>query len=267
MGKRRYKFVASFGENCACAGRLMDLAIRQESSPFDWLRSIPFKNRVKLICEEFADFLNKQYLENLGVNSDQPEYNVYLHKLYGTEFLHDFPSSKSLEESLPLIKAKYTRRIKRFIKHLKTDTTLLVFISNRQHPLKMLTEGIKAINKKYNSSDIALLYIEHNPTLSMSQTEEKTIGKNLYYIQINNSPTNNKNAFLQLQGNIPIINDIICRYALGITYERYCKVFNSNKRKILFGLAKLFSYFYLNSERRHDIRWTLYNEILNYLFK
>lgn len=263
---KNYDFVASLGENCACAGLLNTLYLRRESSPFDWVTNIEFKQRIKLVLNNFPNFVNKKYLKFLGQNPEEPAKDSYVHTLYGTTFLHDFPSGQPLEKSLPAIDAKYARRALRFSNHLRKEKTLLVYIAKDPLPQELLVQSTTAINQKYHSNKIALLYIEHNPTLSMTQTIEKTIGNNLFWVQLNNTPTDNTDAFLRLQGNIPTVNDVICRYVWGNTYAYYVKVFCSRKRKVLFGVARLAACFCVFTKPRKALRRYLFCKIVDWLF-
>lgn len=265
MTKRNYDFVASLGENCACAGLLNNLSLRQESSPFDWVGCIEFKQRIAFILNGFTDFISKKYLKCLGQNPEEPSKDSYIHTLYGTKFLHDFPAGQPLEKSLPAIEAKYARRAARFLNHLRKDKTLLVYIAKEPLPQDLLAQSITAINQKYAPNKIALLYIEHNPALSMQQTVEKTIGETLYHVQLNNTPTNHTDAFLNLQGNIPVVSDVICRYALGNTYQNYVAVFCSRKRRILFGMARFATCFCVFTEQRKDLRRYLFRKIVDWI--
>ena len=264
MSKRNFDFVASFGETCACAGLLNNLSLRQESSPFDWVGFIDFRQRTNLVLNGFTDFMAKKYLKRLGVNEANPNKDSYVHTLYGTKIIHDFPSNVPLDKSWPAINAKYQRRIKRFLNHLRKDKTLLVHIAPEPIPQDLLLQCITDINKKYTDK-IALLYIEHNPALSMTQTVEKTIGENLFWVQVNNTPTVLTDAFLKLQGNIPVVSDVICRYALGRTYQEYVTVFLSRKRKILFGLTRFATCFCIFTEQRKDLRRYLFRKIVDWL--
>lgn len=265
MGKRNFDFVASIGEICATAGILNNLSLRQESSPLDWVGFIDFPTRIKLIINGFPDFMAKKYLKRLGINEANPDKDSYVHTLYGTKIIHDFPSNQPLDQSWPAINAKYERRIKRFLNHLRKDKTLLVYVAADPLPQELLSQSINAINQKYAPNKIALLYIEHNPNLSMTQTVEKTIGDNLFWVQLNNTPTVLTDAFLKLQGNIPVVNDVVCRYALGTPYQHYVDVFCSRKRQVLFSITRLLVLVCPFSEQRKDWRRFLYRKIIDWL--
>ena len=256
-----YDFIASLGEMCACAKLLSKLFIRQEAGPFDWICGISFTRRIQLILKDFPDFLNEKHLQKSeGTNPDE-NYDVYVHQLYGTRFLHDFPRGKNLLQSLPTVQDRYKRRIARFQNHLRTGKVLLIFITKTSHDKSILLKGMEELNEMNSTNQISLLYMEHNPALSMTETIEKTIGKNLYYVQLNNSATNSSVAW---QGNIPMISDIMCRYCRGISYKEYLTKVNSLKIKFAFGLVRFCSCGIPFGKWRKRIRQYIFSQIVRY---
>jgi len=200
----------------------------------------------------------------MGPNPNAPIHGIYIHKKYGTEFLHDFPSNIELAKALPPIYERYKRRISHFLAHFRQkQKILLVFISSDKQDLNLLQSYIAALNKKYFPAQIFLLYITHNATLSMEQTIETSLGENCYYVQINNSATNHADSFLALQGNIPLVSDIICRYARGITYKKFLSTLHSFKYKFLFAAAQFYSCFSFFKQQRKKRRRLLFNQIID----
>ncbi len=267
MQKRNYDFVASIGEVCACAGILNNLSLRQESSPFDWVGCIEFKQRIEFILNGFKDFVGKEHLQFKGIVPHEPAKAQYVHTVYGTLFIHDFPSAQPLEKSWPTVHAKYERRARRFLEHLRTDRVLLVYIIHgdlKPQPLELLAKYMAQINQKYNTNKIDLLYILHNPALSMKDTVQKT-ADHVHYVEINNTPTMLTDEFLKLQGNIPIVSDVICHDVLNKSYQDYITVLGSRKRQILFSLARFVSCFCIFTEQRKDMRRYLFRKIMDWI--
>ncbi|MBP5616555.1 MAG: hypothetical protein J6X06_02010 [Elusimicrobiaceae bacterium] len=260
-----YEFIASIGENCACAELLNKLSLRQESSPFDWIRGSSLSQRIQLILNDFSNFLNEKYLTKIETNNPKEEHDMYRHQLYGTEFLHDFPKNIELKNTLPIVQHKYNRRIFRFQRHLCQEKVLLVFISKHAHSETFLISSVESLNQKYPNAEISLLYIEHNPKLAMTKTIEKVFKKRIYYVQLNNSPVDSSTDFLILQGNIPLVNDVICRYSMGISYKEYRLILDSIKYKILRALAQFCSCFIPFQKHRKKMRQFLFKQSFNYM--
>lgn len=259
--EKRYDFIASLGEDCACAKILSKLFIRREAGPFDWICGIPFSRRMSLILRDFPNFLNEKYLKKEKGKHPDKNYDLYVHQMYGTRFLHDFPRNIDLSKSLPAIQKKYNRRISRFQSHLRKEKVLLVFVSKTPYDKSLLIESMKALNKGNNTGKVSLLYLEHNPCLTMTETIEKTLEENLYYVQLNNSPTKPNSPW---QGNVPLLSNLMCQYCLGISYEEYLSKMNSLKSRISLALVLFLSCFIPLPKFRRKIRRYLIGQVVDY---
>lgn len=149
-----YKNFISLGHFCGVAYDLGRLGLRAQSSPFDWvISSLP--GVIQAIRDEFADFLD---LEHLSQNTeDRSHYHEEKYDLY---FFHDFSRYEPLEAQHGAVKAKYERRIERFLRAIKEPTLFVRYIaSDKTDPsgkpleLKWIEQNlplIKSVLKKYN---------------------------------------------------------------------------------------------------------------------
>lgn len=132
----------SLGYFCEVASDLEKLGLRNTSSPFDWCIT-DFQMNIKLIENHFEGFMN---LNNLSQSSRNR--NIYMDKKYKDFFFHDFSKYKSLANQYPSVKAKYDRRIKRFLSNIKQPTLFIRYISNEK--------------KNKNEKSTELVWIEEN---------------------------------------------------------------------------------------------------------
>lgn len=105
----------SLGSHCEIAVQLNENALRKKAYPFDWLMSCNHNQLISLLKNDFAFFLDEQFL------FQHPTYNYVIeNSKYEIEFRHDWPFSDlvcndfRLREQLDEMHTKYTRRINRF---------------------------------------------------------------------------------------------------------------------------------------------------------
>ena len=116
----------SLGYFCSVAMELERMGLRNESSPFDWVIS-DFEGVITVIENHFKDFLN---YDDLSQNKNSRE--VYKNTKYNIRFYHDFDKYISLNEQLPMVQEKYTRRIERFYRVIESPTLFIRYISDRE---------------------------------------------------------------------------------------------------------------------------------------
>ena len=131
----------SLGYVCAIARELEKLGLRDSSMPFDW-NVTNFEGVIKAINNKFSD-----YLEYEKLFQDAKCCKHYKNNDYDVQFFHDFNRFESLEKQLPLVQAKYNRRIKRFYDVIKERTIFVRYISDEN---------------KVNGKSDELIWIENN---------------------------------------------------------------------------------------------------------
>ncbi len=125
----------SLGAQCEVAAELVTNQLRKEAYPFDWLVTLNHDRFAQLLNEDFANFLNDQFL------FQNPEFPTIIeNSYYEIEFRHDwtFPDlwTDPMRYALQLSEmgSKYERRIERF-RNLKNHPGKVFFIRAAYDPL------------------------------------------------------------------------------------------------------------------------------------
>lgn len=177
--KNKYDIIYSLGSSCATAQYMQKHFLRITSGPFDWLINVDFKTKIEMILNNFDRFLN---LEDLALKDDKINKKTahYINKYNNLIFLHDFPANIPLEESFPLIKQKYERRINRFYNLIsKKQKVLLIWYSCDYKTEDSIVEDLcEQVCKKFNKK-IDFLIIEHDESKNLEEIESYKIGNNI----------------------------------------------------------------------------------------
>ncbi len=183
MQKKYYHFIFSMGGACSCASVLIRKGLRKSSGPFDWIAGSDFIARSEFLSTNFAHFIDKGDLifknENNGDKNNLCD--VYLNKRNQLIFNHDFPTGTPFNESYPIVRQKYERRIKRLFDNIKASkTVLLVFIEppdqKKNFSASELTSSMEKVRNVFPNSKIDLLYLTNCPP---SQTKTEYISDNI----------------------------------------------------------------------------------------
>ena len=165
MFNKKFDLIVSIGEDCACASFLGKTKLRDASYPMDWLCHATFEKRIQLICSKFDGFLQKQNMRHFpkpqsGLRDLKNE--NYEDTANGFYFYHDFASDIAFEDSFPLVKSKYDRRVARFYENIcKNKNVLLVWWSrDKIIDNEVLLQSQKQISAFFNKN-IYLLAIEN----------------------------------------------------------------------------------------------------------
>lgn len=123
---RSYDAAFSLGNRCACAMCMRRNLLRPYSGPFDWLGGPQrFLERVQAVEEQFRDWMNPQEMVQVGGDDKM---RFLENTRTGYVFLHDFPASEPLEQSMPVVQERYRRRQRRFLETMRTaERPLLVW--------------------------------------------------------------------------------------------------------------------------------------------
>lgn len=115
--RRKYDFVFSLGAACSCSQALRLAGLQFASYPFDWLYGGGLANRARLLVTDFAGWLDEARLVKHNIDW-KLEHEPYRNEDTGIVFKHDFDWNTPLSSSLPGVKAKYARRIKRLYERI-----------------------------------------------------------------------------------------------------------------------------------------------------
>lgn len=195
--KNKYECIFSLGSACFCAELLTKAKLRVFSSPFDWLSAGSFEKKAELICNDFKDFLNIEDLEKIGEREYPENCDVYLNKLNGITFHHDFPKGEELSQTYQKVKDKYDKKINRLKEKLCNSQNSLVVYMN--HSDECINEDDKAviislterINKKFGKTNIDVLYVKHNKDMKDNEFRISQISPNAYVAELYNKQRDN----------------------------------------------------------------------------
>lgn len=220
---KEYDIVYSIGRDCANSTFLKKRGLRVTSGPFDWLTKADFETRIQLICQDFVDFLNKDDLQI----REKPTHVVtdtacdsYENTRTGFYFYHDFPAGVPLDESYPLVKEKYDRRIARFLKKVQEEErVLLVWFSHEPTVNKLDVKTLcDAVCKRFNKR-IDFLLIEHDENVPKGEWVHQSIADNIEYYTLFTQKYDSNGA-LTTFGREEAIFPIYTRYTLPGLEER-----------------------------------------------
>lgn len=214
--KKRYDIIYSLGKNCACATYLKRNNLRLTSGPFDWVGEASLADRAKIIEQDFNGFINENYLEKR--ESPNTEHDLYFDSRSKVSFVHDFLPGVSVQESLPAIKEKYSRRIARFYENVRSaKRALFIYFSIYEKtpiPQEEIFEMERVLSEKFGAEKIELWVIEHDENASKQEklSCKKLSDRSIFW-----------RGFIQgddeLLGNIERCEPIFQQAALSLSYE------------------------------------------------
>ena len=112
----KYEHIISLGSFCSVAMELEKKGLRTASYPFDWLIVDELESVLRLIENNFTDFLDASSM------SREHRPNVYYNEKINAHFYHDFNGYDPLESQITEQQKKYDRRIKRFYDDIQQPT-------------------------------------------------------------------------------------------------------------------------------------------------
>ena len=191
---KRFKNIISLGHFCSPAMEFERLGCRKYSFPFDWLITPDFNIVIDLIENNFADFLNEEYLYQIK------QYTSYYRNIkYNIDFYHDFSPLKSFDSQISEVSEKYQRRIERFYKQIETPTLFCRYITQADYEdLTKTHNRLLTIIKKYNSKN-DIVYIANSDVGNMIENIK------IYYVD----KDTNDNASRVFLKKLPALKEYI----------------------------------------------------------
>lgn len=217
MSKKKYDLIVSLGMDCGCTTYLRKYDLQQGSYPFDWLTHASFAQRIDVLMDDFAAFLdsaNFRLIEKAGDKRNDSHCDYYENVKTGLYFYHDFPAGVPLTESFAAFKDKYERRIRRFYERLeKAERVLFVWFSqNTQTPEDMIINGHRKLEAKLGKP-VEILFVEHDGALPPSACVRQEIGPRLVRYKLQ-TVAYNRHGEIALLGRKKECGRIFKRYAL-----------------------------------------------------
>lgn len=148
-----YDAIINLGGDCQPSYQMYQNGLRKYALPFDSLIT-PCDSLLKIIEEQFDDFLNKENLE-LIIQGNQ---KFIIDKKYNIRLIHDFKLEEDYLNDYEIIKEKYERRINRFMELMENSRSIL-FI-RKVINLKQANRLAKMIEWLYPHLDFTILALD-----------------------------------------------------------------------------------------------------------
>lgn len=124
--KGEYDAIFSLGDLCLAAMQLERFNLRPYAGVLDWMASYNLSDVSRLLANRFAGFMDYPNLKVVGNASDK--LYLVLEQQYNFLSNHDFFTANNFPPHLaayPEIKAKYDRRVARFLEKMETADHIL----------------------------------------------------------------------------------------------------------------------------------------------
>ena len=175
---KTYDLVVPLGFACSCSQTLRQAGLQLASFPWDWVGTPPPIFRCRTICSDFKDWMNLEDLKWAGRN-DTYGHEEVRNVRTGLIIMHDFVQGVSIEEQYPAITEKYTRRIARLDRLLKSSkSVLLVTIDTPVSPAPVSPEegrkSIEIMSEKYPNAKFDFLIVNLETGRSLENRIDET---------------------------------------------------------------------------------------------
>lgn len=205
----KYTSIYSLGSQCACAMYLNECGLRKMAGPFDWIMGVNFDKRVDIIIDNFNSFLHKSKLRKLP-DFKQKMHDNYIDEGTGFIFMHDFNSSNDFDTEFEEVKAKYDRRIARFMQVLRFphQRVLLIWLDfkNRFNDDYFLPACNKLLNSYPSKIDILIINPGDTPHPVWQQVQK--------HVYTCSAPVNSAENS-DYMGNTAVLSDIFKQVQAG----------------------------------------------------
>lgn len=172
--KGDYDAIYSLGDLCLAALQLRKNNLRPYAGPLDWMSSPSLSNVSRLLKNRFIGYMDKPHLipsgYSTGVDNSEP-YICVTDMAYQIVSSHDFKADKNTLSNLatyPEVKAKFGRRIERFLDKL----------ANGKRILFIRTEGtfgevleLESVLSQLVKNEFTILLINHTNTKSIIEKD------------------------------------------------------------------------------------------------
>lgn len=131
--RKSYDFIFGLGNACSCTQTLRQAGLQYLSFPFDWVvmgGEHDLEHRVSFIENGFRGWFEQKDLVKVRSYAEGNK-DIYRNTATDTIFNHEFKIGDDLAERFPAVRAKYDRRIVRFLSLLKSSKTILVLRMDR----------------------------------------------------------------------------------------------------------------------------------------
>lgn len=165
---RKFDKVLSLGRACDTAFQIRRHFKQREAYPFDWLVT-PYPALINLLERDFSGFLLDENLQADG--------KYVVDKGSGIAMMHDFETPALYQQTLDVVRAKYQRRIKRWLSLVNGGASILFVRSQQYVDHNNLGEEqsralLKLLQQKYKNAKVHLL-VQNPPGAAIPEVVEK----------------------------------------------------------------------------------------------
>ena len=182
---KTYDFIFGLGNACSCTQTLREADLQFLSFPFDWVilsKTDDLRRRVETIANGFAGWFEKGDLRKIGVYAPGNR-DIYLNEATGTVFNHEFRRNEDLDAVYPAVRAKYDRRIRRFLQLLSSSREILVLRVDRPDQVPTseaeCREALRRLRKLYPSARFEMLHLAMKDGVSVEGRQVEDLGEGL----------------------------------------------------------------------------------------
>ena len=180
---KQYDIAFSLGRACSCTETLREAGLQYLSFPWDWIAGNGSDSdmlyRTEIVRNGFKDWLR---IEDLVQDSNPagPGKDRYRNVSTGYCYNHDFPKGVPLAESYPAVKAKYDRRIARFLNMLRTAKSALIAcvdtpVQSRPTTIEECREARRRFAEMFPNARFDLVLFTREPGRSVKDLKEETV--------------------------------------------------------------------------------------------
>jgi len=182
---KKYDFIFSLGEACACTQVLRKCRLQFASFPFDWLYGSNINKRAELISNDMENWFNIEDLEKIGQREHPEPKDIYKNNKTGIVFNHDFPINGELKNDYEKVKEKYDRRINRLLENIRnSNNVLVVYIQNPNQREIVTDENLlfvqSILQKRFQNTTIHLLYLYCERSINYKNRKLYYLNENTY---------------------------------------------------------------------------------------
>lgn len=176
MARRtQYDLIISLGTMCSCAQALRTAGLQFLSMPFDWVGGPGVLFKAQMMRDDFAGWWDAEGWTKMP---DPPHsMNPWWKDKWGFTPGHDFHNGISFEEELPIIRARYRRRIDRMNRIIgASHRVLLVYIETPRYDVVEPGEcarARKALNERWPNVSFEFLVLKHEEGVAFDRRREE----------------------------------------------------------------------------------------------
>ena len=121
---KKYDVIFGMGAACSCSQALREAGLQFASFPFDWAGGHGICFKAQLMVDDFPGWFEPGTLTR--IQESKFSTCAWYRDKFGFTPLHDFPIDVPLEERLPVVRAKYRRRVDRLARLIDSARRVLV---------------------------------------------------------------------------------------------------------------------------------------------